>query len=117
MPARLDEIHEVAVNGFDFLSKAGSKTLEALAVVFSTAREMGRDVRVRNFVLATRDHSHPRAAGSLGVGVKGDIVVDDQVGRDLAEPEFFDTFVRFTLSKRAGRRRGWRFGWSASTSY
>ena len=85
MPARLDEIHEVAVDGFDLLSKARSKTLEALAVVFATAREMGRDVRIRDFVLATRDHPHPRAAGSFGVGIEGHVVVDDQIGRDLAE--------------------------------
>ncbi len=71
------------MDGFDLLSKAYSKTLEAITVILATTREVGRNVRIRNFVLATGDHPHPRAAGPLGIGIESHVVVDDEIGRPV----------------------------------
>ncbi len=70
----------------DLLAEARAEALEARAIALAAARAVRRDVGVRNLVLAARDHADPRAARALGVGIERDVVVDDQVGGDLAQP-------------------------------
>jgi len=76
---------EAGVNGGNDIIEVALVASETVEIVLAAAGEVGRDLRIGDFVFRARDDADPRLGGLLDGGKEDDVVDTNEVGADFVE--------------------------------